>query len=39
MWYVYNINDSWHCGFTVANEDEAAKHCAQNPDYTYKYVG
>lgn len=39
MWYVYNKQDSWECGWTVASEAEAKKKCAENEELTYTYVG
>lgn len=39
MWYVYNIEDSWQCGWTVENEQEAIQQCMANEELTYCYVG
>lgn len=34
MWYVYNKEDSWQCGWQVANEQEALRQCAENKNLT-----
>lgn len=38
MWYVYNRQDSWQCGWVVKSEEEALKQCIENDELTYKYV-
>ena len=39
MWIVYNIEDSWQCGWEVLSGEEAEKQCEENPGLTYKYIG
>ena len=38
MWYVYNRQDSWQCGWVVKSEEEALKQCIENDELTCKYV-
>ena len=39
MWYVFNRQDSWECGWTVKSQREAIKQCAEDENLTYCYVG
>lgn len=39
MWYVFNREDSWMCGWVVANMDEAINQCNRNSELTYCYIG
>lgn len=38
MWYVYNCQDSWQCGYSVASESEAIVICDTDDTMTYCYV-
>ena len=37
MWYVYNKQDSWECGWEVETEDEAIQQCKEDEELTYCY--
>lgn len=39
MWMVFNSEDSWEQGYSVANESEALEICNSNPEMDYCYVG
>lgn len=39
MWMVYNREDSWESGYSVATESEAMEICNSDLSMTYCYVG
>ena len=39
MWMVFNKQDSWQCGYSVASESEAQKICKEDTEMDYCYVG
>ena len=39
MWIVFNRQDSWVCGYSVANEAEAVQICKADDTMDYCYVG
>lgn len=39
MWYVYNRQDTWQCGWEVETESEAIEFCNDDNELTYCYVG
>lgn len=38
MWIVYNKEDSWSQGYSVASETEAEDICKREKEMTYLYV-
>lgn len=36
MWYVYNIEASWECGWSVDSEEEAIRECEADDSLNYK---
>lgn len=38
MWIVFNREDSWECGYSVANEGVAREICKANEEMDYRYV-
>ena len=39
MWMVFNHEDSWECGYSVASESEAMEICNADPSMMYMYIG
>ena len=39
MWMVFNRNDSWEYGFSVATKEETTRLCEEDKDLDYCYVG
>lgn len=39
MWYVYNKEDSWMCGYPVSSRQEAEAICNENKEMDYCYIG
>ena len=39
MWYVYNSEDSWECGWCVDSREEAERQCEEDPNLRMLYVG
>ena len=38
MWIVFNRQDYWEQGYSVANETEAREICDKDTEMTYLYV-
>ena len=38
MWYVFNKEDSWECGWSVDSEKDAIKQCDADTSLNYCYV-
>ena len=39
MWIVFNRQDNWECGYSVASEAEAKSVCEKDTEMVYTYVG
>ena len=39
MWYVYNVQDTWMCGWTVESREEAIAQCKADSELTFCYIG
>lgn len=39
MWIVFNREDNWEQGYSVANETEAREICKADREMTFCYVG